>query len=282
VPALVRAFDVDLAHEAQPVLPLSTISVTEDMATALTLHAMGWRSAYTSETLAAGLAPEDLGSALRQRLRWAQGTIQVMLRQNPLTMRGLSTGQRLMYLATMWSYLSGFAALAYIADPPLYLLFHVGPIATYSPDYFAHALPYLVACQALFTLTGWRMSTWRGQQYSLSLFPLWIQATWSAFANVALGRALEFQVTPKVAQRGLHAALVWPQLTAMGVLLLSIAVGLGRMLVDPSENRVAVLANVFWACYLLGMLSVVVGALRYRPDAAQEMVGEVAEAAALP
>ncbi|PJI51653.1 cellulose synthase, partial [Methylobacterium radiotolerans] len=30
---------------------------------------------------------------------------------NPLAKRGLSVGQRLMYFATMWSYLSGFAAI---------------------------------------------------------------------------------------------------------------------------------------------------------------------------
>ncbi len=41
VRALVRAVDVDRAEEAQPVLPLATISVTEDMATAMRLHASG-------------------------------------------------------------------------------------------------------------------------------------------------------------------------------------------------------------------------------------------------
>ena len=54
---------------------------------------------------------------LQQRLRWAQGTIQVMLRENPLLQRGLSAGQRLMYFGTMCSYLSGFAAVVYIAAP---------------------------------------------------------------------------------------------------------------------------------------------------------------------
>jgi cellulose synthase (UDP-forming) len=44
---------------------------------------------------------------LTQRLRWAQGTMQVPLRENPLLQRGLSLPQRLMYFSTMWSYLSG-------------------------------------------------------------------------------------------------------------------------------------------------------------------------------
>src|SRR5439155_23946737 len=97
VAALLETLDVHRAQEAQPVLPLSTISVTEDLATALRLHAAGWVSVYVDETLAVGLAPEDLRTAFQQRLRWAQGTIQVMLRENPLLVRGLSLGQRLMY-----------------------------------------------------------------------------------------------------------------------------------------------------------------------------------------
>ena len=58
---------------------------------------------------------------LTQRLRWAQGTIQVMLRENPLVQRGLKLGQRLMYFATMWSYLCGFAAVVYFAAPIIFL-----------------------------------------------------------------------------------------------------------------------------------------------------------------
>ena len=71
-------------------MPMATISVTEDMATCMRLHALGWRSVYHHEVLAHGLAPEDLGTMLQQRLRWAQGTLQVMLKENPLVQKGLS------------------------------------------------------------------------------------------------------------------------------------------------------------------------------------------------
>jgi cellulose synthase (UDP-forming) len=265
VATLLRAVDVDRAHEAQPVLPISTISVTEDMATSLRLHAMGWASVYEEETLAMGLAPEDLGSAFQQRLRWAQGTIQVMLRENPLLVGGLTTGQRLMYLATMWSYLSGVVALVYIAGPPLYLLFGVTPVKAYSPEFFSHLVPYLLGSQVLFAVAGWGKPTWRGQQYSLSLFPIWIQAAWSAVANVVLKRELLFTVTPKVPQVGSHLRLAWPQLLAMAVLGVSVVVGLGKLAWGVDPNRVAILANLFWACYLLVILSVIIRALRYRP-----------------
>ena len=109
-------------------MPLATVSVTEDMATCMRLHALGWRSVYHHELLARGLAPEDLRTMLQQRLRWAQGTLQVLLRENPLVQKGLTVGQRLMYFATMWSYLSGFAAVMYIAAPVLFLCFGVLPV----------------------------------------------------------------------------------------------------------------------------------------------------------
>lgn len=137
IAVLARALDVNRDDEAQAIMPLATISVTEDMATAMRLHGLGWRSAYHDEILAKGLAPEDLETMLVQRLRWAQGTMQVFFRENPLVQKGLSFGQRLMYFSTMWSYLSGFAAVVYIAAPVLCLSFGVVPVQAYSTDFFA-------------------------------------------------------------------------------------------------------------------------------------------------
>src|SRR5665811_961173 len=46
VQSTVRAIDVGRSDEAQALLPMATISVTEDMATAMRLHANGWKSVY--------------------------------------------------------------------------------------------------------------------------------------------------------------------------------------------------------------------------------------------
>ncbi|KTR00853.1 glycosyltransferase family 2 protein, partial [Curtobacterium luteum] len=195
---LARALDVNRDDEAQPIMPLATISVTEDMATAMRLHGLGWKSAYHDEILATGLAPDDLPTMLVQRLRWAQGTMQVFFRENPLVQKGLSWGQRLMYFSTMWSYLSGFAAIVYIAAPVLCLSFGVIPVQAYSVDFFARLIPFLVLNQLLFWVVAAGRPTWRGQQYSLALFPVWIESVTSAFENVFRGKPLGFRVTPKV------------------------------------------------------------------------------------
>jgi cellulose synthase/poly-beta-1,6-N-acetylglucosamine synthase-like glycosyltransferase len=265
VRTLLRAVDVDRADEAQPVMPLSTISVTEDMATAMRLHGAGWRTVYHHEILAHGLAPEDLGSMLHQRLRWAQGTLQVMLRENPLTQRGLTLAQRLMYSATMWSYLSGYAALVYIAAPVIYLCFGIKPVHSFGSGFLVHLIPYLVVNQIMFSVVSRGVRTWRGQQYSLALFPLWIKATVTAVANVLFGRPLGFVVTPKTRQDRAPAwRLVKWQLAAMALLVLASAVGVIRVATGVTPSYGGTVINLVWVGYDLLLLGVVVSAARYQ------------------
>lgn len=282
VRALLLAVDVDRADEAIPIMPVATISVTEDMATAMQLHSLGWRSVYHHEILAEGLAPEDLRTALQQRLRWAQGTVQVMLRDNPLLKRGLSPAQRLMYFATMWSYLSGFVAVVYLIAPILYLFFGWIPVRAYSSEFFWRLVPYLIANQLLFIVVGWGIPTWRGQQYSLALFPLWIRATTSAVANVLFKRKLGFVVTPKTRQAGASLRLIVPQLVCMAALAAALVYGLVRLALGLVDDSVATLVNVAWGVYDLVMLSAVIEAARYQPPDGDELaaLGEVAVTAA--
>lgn len=262
---LLEALRIDRPGEAQPMMPLATISVTEDMATAMHLHALGWRSVYHHEILARGLAPEDLRTMLQQRLRWAQGTLQVMLRDNPLFKRGLDAAQRLMYFSTMWSYLSGFAAVVYLAAPVIYLCFGVLPVTAWSLDFFARFLPYFLVNQLLFFAVSKGVKTWRGQQYSLALFPVWITACTSAVANVVLKRPLAFVVTPKDGTRDPRFPwrAIWPQLTAIAVLTIALVVGLARLAVGTADGT-GTLVNTVWVAYDLLVLSIVIRAGRYR------------------
>ncbi len=270
VQQLLLRVDVDRAFEAMPVMSLSTISVTEDMATAMRLHALGYRSIYHPRVLAHGLAPEDLRTALQQRLRWAQGTIQVMLRENPLRYPGLSFMQRLMYFATMWSYLSGFFAVIYLIAPVLYLVFGWLPVNSVSSEFFWRLIPYLVVNQLLFTVIAWGLPTWRGQQYSLALFPIWIKSVTSAIGSVHFGQKLGFVVTPKTRQSGVSLQLVRPQLIMMGLLVVAILVGVGRLVLNIHDDTIPVGVNVVWAVYDLVALSVVLDAVFHKPEADAE------------
>jgi cellulose synthase (UDP-forming) len=205
---------------------------------------------------------------LTQRLRWAQGTLQVMLRENPLTKRGLGAGQRLMYFATMWSYLSGFAAIVYIAAPIIFLCFGVLPVSARSVDFFVRFIPFLLINQLVFIVVARGVRTWRGQQYSLALFPVWIKACTTAVNNVVFGRPLGFAVTPKTRQdTGPAWHLIRPQLTAMALLIVAAVIGLIRMAAGQAEPA-GTAVNAMWVIYDVVVLSVVITAARYRgmPD----------------
>jgi len=265
VSTLVGSLDMGRVEEAQPIMPLATISVTEDMATCMRLHALGWRSAYHHETLVHGLAPEDLGTMLIQRLRWAQGTVQVMFRENPLVLKGLSIPQRLMYWATMWSYLSGFAAVVFVAAPAIYLMIGVLPVQALGSDFFVRLIPFLLVNQVLFFVVGRGVKTWRGQQYSLALFPVWIKSFRTAFGNVFLGRELDFSVTPKVrpTTTGPQWQLIKPQLIAMGLLVTAAIVGAVRLAVGQA-TWLGTGANLVWVVFDLVIFSVLIRAALYR------------------
>jgi cellulose synthase (UDP-forming) len=263
---LVRSVDVDRADEAQPMMPMATVSVTEDMATCMRLHSLGWRSVYHHQVLARGLAPEDLGTMLQQRLRWAQGTLQVLLKENPLVQRGLSGGQRLMYFATMWSYLAGFAALVFMAAPVTYLCFGVRPVHSYGLTFLLLFLPYVAANQLLFFVVGYGVKTWRGHQYSLALFPVWIRACLTAGANVWFGRPLGFVVTPKTRQErsGFPWRLVWPQVVATVVMVVACLIGVVRLWLHAEASTVGTAVNVAWVGYDLLVMSIIYRAAVYR------------------
>jgi len=264
VHAVLEAISVERTGEAQPIMPLATISVTEDMATAMRLHSLGWRSVYHHEILANGLAPEDLKTMLTQRLRWAQGTMQVLLRENPLVQRGLSWGQRLMYFSTMWSYLSGFAAVVYFAAPIIYLTLGILPVSSLSFEFFVRFIPFMVVNQALFLVAGHGIPTWRGQQYSLALFPTWIKSCTTAARNVWFGRPLGFAVTPKARQSGGPSwSLIRPQIVVAVLLAVAMVAGMARLLAGLSEP-LGTLVNVAWVAFDLVVLSVLVKAVLYK------------------
>jgi cellulose synthase (UDP-forming) len=261
---MVQALDVDRSDEALPVMPMATNSVTEDMATCMRLHTQGWESVYHHEILAKGLAPEDLRTMLTQRLRWAQGTMQVFLRENPLLQRGLTVGQRLMYFSTMWSYLSGFAAVVYIAAPIIFLCFGVMPVDAFSIDFFARLIPFLVMNQVLFFVAARGRKTWRGQQYSVALFPIWIKACTTAAGNVIFGRDLGFAVTSKTRQGGGPPwSLIRPQLVAIAALIVAAITGLIRMFTGVGAPA-GTLVNIAWVIFDLLILSVIIRAALYK------------------
>ena len=228
------------------------------------LHAASWTSIYHHERLAAGLAPDDLSATLKQRLRWAQGTIQVLTKENPLTKPGLTVWQRLQYFQTMYSYFSGFATVIFLACPILYFFAQLIPVNAYGSEFALHFFPAFVINRLTFLAIAWGIPAaelWRSEQYAVALFPLFIQAVWSVFAK----RSLKFQVTPKQRQSGVYFRLIRPQLTVFCLIVIGSLWGLVGCLRGQISDPWVYAVNVGWSLYSLSLLWVVIRAAVWQP-----------------
>jgi cellulose synthase (UDP-forming) len=234
------------------------------MNTAMRLHGAGWKSVYHHELLAEGLAPDDLASTLQQRLRWAQGTIQVLIQENPWTKPGLSFWQRLQYFQTMYSYFSGFATVILIACPIIFFFTGITPIHTYGSDFIIHFVPAFVINRLTFLIVAWGIpprEVWRAEQYTIALFPLFIQAVLSVFTK----RSIKFKVTPKERQSGIYLNLVMPQLIVCGLTILGIIWCVIRWTMGTLPDVSLYVVNAGWSLYNVLLLSVIIRAAVWQP-----------------
>lgn len=151
-------------------------SITEDLLTALYLHANGWRSVYVPNILARGLAPEDLGSYWQQQFRWARGSLEVLFMHNPLTLRGLSFQQRVQYLASVTYYLTGFVVLADALLPLFYFYGNFIPISSATLAIALIFVPYLFITLYLLQLISSFAFSFRAIAISISSWPIYTMA----------------------------------------------------------------------------------------------------------
>lgn len=124
---------------------VATDTITEDIHTTIRLHRHGWRTVYHNEVLARGLAAGDAGTYQAQRLRWGTGAMQVLRTENPLTVPGLTIGQRLGYAATLLGWFDAWRSLGFLVLPIVVVLTGAVPIR-------ADALTFTLAFGTTFLL----------------------------------------------------------------------------------------------------------------------------------
>lgn len=174
---------------------LSGDTVTEDAETALTLHALGYNSAYISIPLLSGFAPETMGAFIKQRIRWAQGMVQIFLLKCPLFIRGLSLPQRLCYFNSCFFWFFPFARLVYLVAPCAFLFFGLKIFAANWQTFLAYVVPYLIA---VFSISNYLYGKVRWAFVS-ELYEL-LQSVYilpAIFSTILNPRAPKFTVTPK-------------------------------------------------------------------------------------
>ncbi|MEO1450699.1 MAG: glycosyltransferase, partial [Bacteroidota bacterium] len=102
--------------------------LSEDMHTAMQLHAKGWRSVYVPEPLTRGLVPATLSAYYKQQLKWSRGTLELLMRVFPRLIKGFSPRQILHYLSLPLHFLFGLVWLIDFLVPILSLFLARVPI----------------------------------------------------------------------------------------------------------------------------------------------------------
>lgn len=247
----------------QEVGGVSGDSITEDAETALSLHARGWRSAYINHPMIAGLQPETYSGFITQRVRWAQGMLQILLLKNPLTIKGLHWWQRLAYFNSAFFWFFPFARVAFMLAPAAFLIFGLHIYNANLAQFFAYALPHVVAAviasDYLFGRVRWAFVS---ELYEL---------TQSLYALSGLIRVLRsprspsFLVTPKGEQRDEEfiSELATPFYWMLLLALVSMGFGVWRWFSDPL-TRDTTLITMGWELFNLVLLSGVMGVLLER------------------
>ena len=130
---------------------VATETITEDIHTTIRMNRRGWKAIYHNEVLARGLAPTDATQYMLQRHRWALGAMQVIRIENPLTVGGLTFGQRLAFASTLFGWFDSWRTLVFLALPIAVVLTGAVPIDAPASQY----LPAFLAVFAIqFTALG--------------------------------------------------------------------------------------------------------------------------------
>jgi len=117
-------------------------ALSEDFVTGIALREQGWRLIYLQQKLSAGLAAERMLDFVRQRQRWARGTLQSLrLPHGPLRARHLNWGVRLAYLEGVIHWINNLPRLLLMLMPLSIGLFGVVPIKFSSTALFELLLP---------------------------------------------------------------------------------------------------------------------------------------------
>ncbi|WP_226068186.1 UDP-forming cellulose synthase catalytic subunit [Dickeya zeae] len=229
-------------------------TVTEDAHTAIKMQRKGWKSAFLSIPLAAGLATERLVLHVIQRTRWARGMTQIFRVDNPLFGRGLTLPQRLCYLNAMLHFQFGLPRVVFLTAPLAYLLFNLNIIHASAAMIFAYALPHLVVSMYVNSrMNGrFRYSFWGEIYETVMAFHLVIPTIVTLFSP----KRGKFNVTDKgglLDEGFFDFRIVRPHVVAAVLLVAGVCAGVTRIVAHDYFNvdPYVMLLNVGWALFSL-------------------------------
>lgn len=248
---------------------VDTRTVTEDMHTAMQMHARGWKSVYHDRELALGIAPDDASSFLGQRLRWAQGAAQIVRMDNPLFKRGLSFKQRIAYFTSVLYVIEYLPKVVYLLTPAVALALDVLPMQNMGWNLLWRFGPYyLLGMLATRALTGQANPYFQAERFHL--LKMWIMI--QALAAAVWPGKLSFKVTQKDGDPADHRlrdlSLIRWQLVAGGLCVLAAIWAISAIAFtgwDRNLTGASLAITLAWALFNAGMVVAVMRWVWRRP-----------------
>jgi cellulose synthase (UDP-forming) len=218
-----------------------TKSNSEDIWTSLELHRRGWRSWFHSETLARGLAPDNLLSYFKQQFRWSYGGFEVMFRGGIFRRPGLTLDQRFQYLLTGTNYLLSLPALIFMIIPSLYLLFGLSPIRSDLSTWLLHYAPFyvLIVIVTVLQTGGFKLAS---MIVSIGVAPVHMRALVMAL----IGRKATWTVTNAGPGGVPGVGLVLPHVALLLLNLMAVVVGV-TAITHRNADVGGLIFALFWA-----------------------------------
>lgn len=243
---------------------------SEDIYTSIMLHAdkeNRWESIQHAGVECRMLSTQDLDSWIKQHQRYAEGSLDIALKDNPVFIKGLSPGQRLMYFSTIWSYFAPLWILIFLLAPVIFFFTLTLPVKAYSFDFFKYFLPFQIMNTITIAIGCWGIDTKRGDQYYISGF--WFMIL--SLVSVIRGKKVKFNVTPKDAgSNAVNTQHIVPHMIVIGLTLLGIAYNGVVLYYDKHPTPSGFAANSFWCIFNIISLSIMIRAARWKPLAQEE------------
>ncbi|KGN45860.2 cellulose synthase A catalytic subunit 2 [UDP-forming] [Cucumis sativus] len=246
-------------------------SVTEDILTGFKMHCHGWRSVYCIPKRAAfkGSAPINLSDRLHQVLRWALGSVEILLSRHCPIWYGYGCGlkwlERFSYINSVVYPLTSVPLIAYCTLPAVCLLtgqFIVPELSNYASIIFM-ALFISIAATGILEMQWGGVGIhdwWRNEQFwviggaSSHLFALF-----QGLLKVLAGVNTNFTVTSKGGDDGDFAelylfkwtSLLVPPLTLLIINIIGVVVGISDAINNGYDSWGPLIGKLFFAFWVI-------------------------------
>lgn len=219
--------------------------ISEDLYTSMNVHGdkrKKWESIMHPYVESKLLSPQDIDTFVKQRSRYAEGSIDIALHDNPLFRKDLTLSQRICYFNSVWSYFSCIWTMVFLLCPVLFFFSNIMPVKCRPADFFIFFMPFFIFMKITEKAGSWGISQKRGRQYHICLF--WLN--FLALLKVLSGKKAKFNVTHKSKQHTHPLRYSWPHITIILLTLTGFMISIDDMLKGDADISLAIAVNAIW------------------------------------